>query len=154
MFLSGLFAIVMLCGIIWWYLQVPSRGVHSSGFVPLASAQRQYLREIEELGFRFDRSPDRKLLTVPPGWCILGYAIYDDSRRLRGSWISGEFRLRTRFVVGEGYVDSKPVYKVIDRFGGGYIFAFPPYGTASEAECRSWLDTIYPEWENPTKYWD
>ncbi len=135
----------------------------------------------ESLGFVFEDIDDNVLYqaTLPDGWKLEsdgGYwtTIIDEKGRNRGSYFykgafydrSGHMKLFRKFFLSNVYADpedfSSPVTLVVKEIGNENIVyeagqCEKSYGDdyfKLEKKAKEWLNTHYPEWEDPTKYWD
>ena len=135
--------------------------------------------DFESLGFTFKDIGDDVLYqaTLPDGWTLKsdGYWTYliDEKGRERGSYFykgafwdrSGHMNLHTRFRVCEGHTNSddcdSPIKIYAKDADGTVIFDAGQckeyYADGYEDKIKKaveYLDTNYPEWNDPTKYWD
>ena len=134
----------------------------------------------ESLGFAFEDIGDDVLYhaTLPDGWTLKsdgGYWTYliDEKGRERGSYFykgafwdrSGHMNLHTRFRVCDGHINSdncdSPIKVYAKDADGSIIFDAGQckeyYADGYEDKIKEvieYLNSNYPEWEDPTKYWD
>lgn len=134
----------------------------------------------EALGFTFEDDGDDVLCkaTLPDGWKLKsdgGYWTYliDEKGRERGSYFykgafydrSGHMSLNQRFHATSEHIDPEdwesPVNVIVKDADGTILFtAGQCTKTYSDeydelmAKAKDYLKTNYPEWENPSMYWD
>lgn len=109
-------------------------------------------------------------LTFPKGWSFydgsspFATAILDEKKHKRGLVYnaSGDFSmvLRTRYFVNSEVDKSKEGFRKVyakDRQEGRILFKLSGNYLREEelkARARTFLNANFPEWEDPTKYWD
>jgi len=134
----------------------------------------------ETVGFVFEDIGDDILYkaTLPEGW-RLKYTdsgcsdIIDDKGRKRGaSFYKGAFydrcgnmRLRQRYIAGYEHINPEnyksPITVFVSDFDGKILFTAGkcahPYCEEYKKlkkECENFLNELYPEWKDVTKYWN
>lgn len=134
----------------------------------------------EALGFTFKDVGDNVLFkaTLPTGWTLkaeCGYwtDIFDEKGRKRGNSFykgafydrNGQMSLSTRFHIESSPADKKhwmgPFTIFVQDADGSVVFSAGKcrYFETDEYyqlidEAKQYLHENYPDWENPTKYWD
>ena len=136
------------------------------------------------LGFKFENADFENVYkaTLPIGWTIidtptLAFSIYDEKKRLRATGeVSSIFTgmgLERRYNTSEQYDNEKKSFTVsVIDWDKTVLFTstlpcpvrltrVPGLGyertkeyEAIIAEAKAYLATHFPEWEDPTKYWD
>lgn len=121
--------------------------------------------------------------TLPEGWKIehekqssgVFSRLFDEKGRiralschcynLRGDVVSGNMSLIRRFKIGDEEIDENdpegPLQVLVRDFDGSVIYNagqyFDIHSTESDIafkKATDYLDANYPEWRDPTKYWD
>jgi hypothetical protein len=135
-------------------------------------------REVfEKVGFTFESIRDNVLCkaTLPAGWTIKneGYwsYIYDDKGRFRANsfykfWdMCGHMKLCSRFYIGYEHVVKDDVYSpvrvAVKNSDDKVVFIteesaeeYSKEHDALRGKAKEYLNQNYPDWEDPTKYWD